>query len=72
MLNIKDIRLNPEFFIQNLQKRNIEDSKKIINEVLELDKIYRNFLEQKEKLLNERNIISKDLGKNKNDQKKFD
>ena len=47
MLNIKDIRLNPEFFIQNLQKRNIEDPKKIINEVLELDKIYRNFLEQK-------------------------
>ena len=72
MLNIKDIRLNPEFFIQNLQKRNVEDSKKIINKVLELDKIYRNFLEQKEKLLNERNTISKDLGKNKNDQKKFD
>ena len=31
MLNIKDIRSNPEIFIQNLKKRNIEDSKKIIN-----------------------------------------
>ena len=71
MLNIKDIRSNPENFIQNLKKRNIGDPKKIINNILELDKTYRNFLEQKEKLLNERNTISKELGKNKDDQKKF-
>ena len=71
MLNIKDIRLNPENFIQNLKKRNIDDPKKIISNILELDKTYRNFLEQKEKLLNERNTISKELGKNKDDQKKF-
>ena len=71
MLNIKDIRSNPENFIQNLKKRNIDDPEKIINNILELDKTYRNFLEQKEKLLNERNTISKELGKNKDDQKKF-
>ena len=71
MLNIKDIRSNPENFIQNLKKRNIDDPKKIISNILELDKTYRNFLEQKEKLLNERNTISKELGKNKDDQKKF-
>ena len=71
MLNIKDIRSNPENFIQNLKKRNIDDPKKIISNILELDITYRNFLEQKEKLLNERNTISKELGKNKDDQKKF-
>ncbi len=71
MLNIKDIRSNPENFIQSLKKRNIDDPEKIINNILELDKTYRNFLEQKEKLLNERNTISKELGKNKDDQKKF-
>ena len=60
MLNIKDIRSNPENFIQNLKKRNIDDPEKIINNILELDKTYRNFLEQKEKLLNERNTISKE------------
>ena len=71
MLNIKDIRSNPEIFIHNLKKRNIDDPNKIINNILELDKTYRNFLEQKEKLLNERNTISKELGKSKDDQKKF-
>tara|TARA_B100001027_G_scaffold41431_2_gene26521 strand:+ start:458 stop:1726 length:1269 start_codon:yes stop_codon:yes gene_type:complete len=71
MLNIKDIRSNTDFIIKSLEKRNVDNSKKIIDSIIELDKDYRNNLEKKEKLLNQRNLVSKDLGRNKNDKKKF-
>ena len=71
MLNIKEIRNNPDFFIQNLKKRNLDNSEKLIKEILDLDKEYREFLEKKEKLLSSRNQISKELGQKKNDQTKF-
>ena len=71
MLNIKDIRSNTDFIIKSLEKRNVDNSKKIIDSIIELDKDYRDNLEKKEKLLNQRNIVSKDLGRNKNDKKKF-
>jgi seryl-tRNA synthetase len=72
MLNIKDIRLRPEFYIESLSKRNVINANKIINNIIEKDKNYRSSLENKEKLLNERNVISKDLGKKKNDKEKFE
>ena len=72
MLNIKDIRLRPEFYIESLSKRNVINANEIINNIIEKDKNYRSSLENKEKLLNERNVISKDLGKNKNDKEKFE
>lgn len=71
MLNIKDIRSNTDFIIKSLEKRNVDNSKKIIDSIIELDKDYRDGLEKKEKLLNQRNLVSKDLGRNKNDKKKF-
>ena len=71
MLNIKEIRNNPDFFIKNLKKRNLDNSEKLIKEILDLDKEYREFLEKKEKLLSSRNQISKELGQKKNDQTKF-
>tara|TARA_B100000886_G_scaffold196628_1_gene135533 strand:+ start:2481 stop:3749 length:1269 start_codon:yes stop_codon:yes gene_type:complete len=71
MLNIKDIRSNTDFIIKSLEKRNVDNSKKIIDSIIELDKDYRDNLEKKEKLLNQRNLVSKDLGRNKNDKKKF-
>jgi len=49
MLNIKDIRLNPEFFIQNLQKRNVDNSTIIKEEISKLDKI----TEEKSSSINE-------------------
>ena len=72
MLNIKDIRLRPEFYVESLSKRNVINANKIINNIIEKDKNYRSILEDKEKLLNERNVISKDLGKNKDDKEKFE
>ncbi len=71
MINIKDIRSDSNFIIEGLKKRNIDYPEKIVKEILSIDKDYREALERKEKLLSERNIISKDLGKSKDDQKKF-
>ncbi len=71
MINIKDIRSDANFIIESLKKRNVDNPEKIIQEILDIDKDYRETLERKEILLNERNVISKDLGKNKDDQKKF-
>ena len=71
MLNIKDIRVKKDFIVQSLKKRNIDQADKIIDDVIKLDREYRESLETKEKLLSERNSISKDLGINKNDENKF-
>jgi len=71
MLNIKDIRVKKDFIVQSLKKRNIDQADKIIDEVIKLDREYRESLETKEKLLSERNSISKDLGINKSDENKF-
>ena len=71
MINIKDIRSQENFIIESLNKRNFKNSEKIIKEVIDLDKDYRINLEKKEKLLNERNILSKELAKNKSDKKKL-
>jgi len=71
MLNIKDIRANANYFIDSLKKRNFDCPEKIINQILKLDQNYRENLEKKEKLLNERNLISKELANNKDNKKKF-
>ena len=71
MLNIKEIRTNANYIIESLKKRNFDNPEKIVNEVLKLDKNYRENLEKKEKLLGERNLISKELANLKNNKKKF-
>ena len=71
MINIKDIRTQENFIIASLNKRNFKNSEKIIKEVIDLDKDYRVHLEKKEKLLNERNVLSKELSKNISDNKKL-
>ncbi len=71
MLNIKEIRTNTDYIIESLRKRNFENPQKIVNEILKLDENYRKNLEKKEKLLGERNLISKELANYKNNEKKF-
>ena len=71
MLNIKEIRNNTNYIIDSLKKRNFENPEKAINEILKLDKKYRENLEKKEKLLSKRNSISKELSNYKNNKKKF-
>jgi len=71
MLNIKEIRTNTNNIIESLKKRNFENPEKILNEILKIDKNYRENLEKKEKLLSERNLISKKLASFKNNKRKF-
>ncbi len=72
MLNIKEIRTNTDYIIESLKNRNFDNPENIINEIIKLDENYRKNLEKKEKLLSDRNLISKELAKFKNDKKKFD
>ena len=72
MLNIKEIRTNTDYIIESLKNRNFDNPENIINEIIKLDENYRKNLEKKEKLSSDRNLISKELAKFKNDKKKFD
>ena len=71
MLSIKDIRSNTNYIIDSLKKRNFNKPEIIINDIIKLDKDYRENLEKKEKLLNQRNLISKELSKIKDKKKQF-
>ena len=56
MHDIKTIRKQPEFFAKKLKSRNIEAD---LNILLNLDKKYRELIQEKEKLEQEKKIISK-------------
>ena len=71
MLSIKDIRSNTNYIIDSLKKRNFNKPEVIINDIIKLDKDYRESLEKKEKLLNQRNLISKELSKIKGNKNQF-
>ena len=71
MLSIKDIRSNTNYIIDSLKKRNFNKPEIIINDIIKLDKNYRESLEKKEKLLNQRNLISKELSKIKDSKSQF-
>ena len=71
MLSIKDIRSNTNYIIDSLKKRNFNKPEIIINDIIKLDKDYRESLEKKEKLLNQRNLISKELSKIKDSKNEF-
>ena len=71
MLSIKDIRSNTNYIIDSLKKRNFNEPEIIINDIIKLDKDYRENLEKKEKLLNQRNLISKELSKIKGNKNQF-
>ena len=71
MLSIKDIRSNTNYIIDSLKKRNFNKPEIIINDIIKLDKDYRENLEKKEKLLNQRNLISKELSKIKDSKNQF-
>ena len=55
MHNIKQIRKNPELYLKKLSDRNYNIK---INDLLNLDKSNRNLIEKKEKLEQEKKIIS--------------
>jgi len=67
MINLKNLRENPELYKQKYKERFIKNSEKIIDEIIFLDSSIRQILEKQQKLQEERNKISKELslGKDK-------
>ena len=61
MLILKDIRKNPDFFKKKLKSRFVENSDKLINDLVKFDNNLRSNLELQQDLQNKRNSISKSL-----------
>ena len=58
MLDIGLIRNNPSLIKKNLEKRNQNEKKEFVDDILNLDKKYRENLQELENLRHERNVIS--------------
>ena len=58
MLDISLIRNNPSLVKKNLEKRNQNEKKEFVDDILNLDKKYRENLQELENLRHERNVIS--------------
>jgi len=61
MINLKNLRENPELYKQKYKERFIKNSEKTIDEIIFLDSSIRQILEKQQKLQEERNKISKEL-----------
>ncbi|MEY4371147.1 MAG: hypothetical protein RIQ48_867, partial [Pseudomonadota bacterium] len=61
MINLKNLRENPQLYKQKYKERFIKNSEKIIDEIIFLDSSIRQILEKQQKLQEERNKISKEL-----------
>jgi len=67
MINLKNLRENPQLYKKKYKERFIKNSEKVIDEIIFLDSSIRQILEKQQKLQEERNKISKELslGKDK-------
>ncbi len=72
MLDIKLVRENPEIIKKDLNKRGDKDRLKLLDKTIEIDKEYRNLLQETEKLRAQRNEISKNIAQLKKQGKKAD
>lgn len=62
MLDIKFVRENPEKVKENIKKKFQDKKLPMVDEVIELDRIYRNAIQMASNLRAERNTISKEIG----------
>lgn len=65
MLNLKEIRKDPDFFKKKLSLRFVNNSDSLLEELLNNDEKLRKCLEEQQELQNRRNSISKDLSMEK-------
>jgi len=65
MINLKNLRDNPQLYKKKYQERFLKNSDKIIDEIIFLDSSIRQILEKQQKLQEERNKISKELSLSK-------
>ena len=61
MINLKNLRENPQLYKKKYKERFIKNSEKVIDEIIFLDSSIRQILEKQQKLQEERNKISKEL-----------
>jgi seryl-tRNA synthetase len=69
MLNIKQIRENPETVRDNLAKRGDEEKLELLEKVISMDKEWRQVVEEANKLKHERNVVSKNISELKREGK---
>lgn len=62
MIDIKLIRTNPELVKENIKKKFQDQKIVLVDEVVEMDKKYREALSRNEELRSQRNKISKEIG----------
>ncbi|NTV24149.1 MAG: serine--tRNA ligase [Nanoarchaeota archaeon] len=72
MLDIRLVRENPDIIRKDLQKRNKPDLLKKLEEVIELDRRWRESLQQQEKLRSQRNTLSQEIAQLKKSGKPAD
>ncbi len=69
MLDIKQIRENPETVRDNLAKRGDEKKLRLLERVISMDKEWRQVVEEGNKLKHERNVVSKSISELKREGK---
>jgi seryl-tRNA synthetase len=69
MLDVKLIRENSKVVEENLKKRGDEEKLKLLKDLIESDKKYREELQELEKLKHDRNILSDEIAKLKKEGK---
>ncbi|NTV91231.1 MAG: serine--tRNA ligase [Clostridiales bacterium] len=62
MIDIKLIRTNPEIVKENMKKKFQDEKLVLVDEVLEMDKEYREAKTRRDELRNQRNVVSKEIG----------
>ncbi len=72
MLDIKFVRENPDLVKENIKKKFQDNKLELVNQVIELDKKYREFQLEGDKLRMERNSLSKEIGNLMREGKKDD
>lgn len=63
MLDINFVRNNPEAVKENIKKKFQDEKLPLVDKVVELDKEYRKFKAIDDNLRNQRNVVSKEIGK---------
>jgi len=72
MLNIKALRENKEEINNSLTQRGLSEKKKIVDDIIDLDKRWRALKQRSDKLRNKRNELTEQIRKLKKEGKKSD
>ena len=62
MIDIKLLRTEPDIVRENIKKKFQDEKLPLVDEVIELDKEYRDAKQKAEALRNKRNVVSKEIG----------